>query len=189
MKLTSTVFRAALCVGLMASPAAMAGTWHADGKDSTLAFSGISQGEAFNGKFKTFDATIAFDPAKLQASRFDVKVTLASADTANSERDDSLHGKDFFDAAHNPVATYTATKFRSLGGNRYAADGTLNLRGISKPVTLTFTLTSGVIVNLTGDAVVNRLDFNVGAGQWADTTQIANAVKVHTSLILKSAGK
>jgi len=182
------LLRRALVLALLASPAAMA-AWHADGKDSTLTFSGTSQGEAFKGLFKTFDATIDFDPGKLASSRFDVKITLASADTANSERDDTLHGKDFFDVAHSPVATYTATKFRSLGGGRYAADGMLTLRGISKPVTLNFTLTSGVIVNLMGDATVNRLDFNVGGGQWADTSQISNAVKVHTSLVLKSIAK
>jgi polyisoprenoid-binding protein YceI len=167
--------------------AAQAGTWHADGKSSTLAFSGVAQDEAFNGKFKTFDATIAFDPAQLATSRFDVKITLASSDTANAERDDALHGKDFFDAAHAPVATYTATKFRSLGGSRYAADGTLDLHGVSKPVTLTFAWQAGAAPALVGDAVVNRLDFKVGAGQWADTSQIANAVKVHTALKLTAA--
>ena len=164
--------------------AAQAGTWHADAKSSTLGFSGTYQGEAFNGRFKTFDATIAFDPAQLATSRFDVKIALASADTANSERDDSLHGGDFFDTAHNPVAMYSATKFRSLGGNRYAADGTLTLHGISKPVTLTFAWATGATPALVGDAAVNRLDFKVGGGQWADTSMIGNAVKVHTALKL-----
>lgn len=177
----------AFALALSAPLAAQAGTWHADGKSSTLGFSGISQGDAFDGRFKTFDATIAFDPAQLATSRFDVKITLASADTANSERDDSLRGTDFFDTAHTPVATYTATRFRSLGGNRYAADGTLTLRGISKPVTLTFAWAAGATPALVGDAVVNRLDFKVGGGQWADTSQIANAVKVHTSLKLAAA--
>jgi len=177
----------AFALALSAPFAAHAGSWHADGKSSTLGFSGISQGDAFNGRFKTFDATIAFDPAQLATSRFDVKITLASADTANSERDDSLRGADFFDTSHTPVATYTATKFRSLGGNRYAADGTLNLRGVSKPVTLTFAWAAGATPALVGDAVVNRLDFKVGGGQWADTSQIANAVKVHTSLKLAAA--
>ena len=178
------VLRGTMLFALLASSTALAGTWHADGQASTLAFSGVTQDEAFTGKFKTFDATIAFDPAKLAGSRFDVKITLASSDTANAERDDALHGKDFFDAAHNPVATYTATKFRSLGGNRYAADGTLTLRGVSKPVTLTFAWAAGATPALVGDAAVNRLDFKVGGGQWADTSQIANPVKVHTSLKL-----
>ena len=184
-----THFKTLLALAMLVPLAANAGTWHADAKGSTLTFSGVTQDEAFTGKFKTFDATIAFDPAQLAASRFDVKITLASADTANAERDDALHGKDFFDAAHSPVATYTATKFRSLGGNRYAADGTLALRGVSKPVTLTFAWAAGATPALVGDAAVNRLDFNVGAGQWADTSQITNAVKVHTALKLVAAGK
>jgi polyisoprenoid-binding protein YceI len=178
---------AALALALLLPFAASAATWHADGNASSLAFSGVSQGEAFNGRFKTFDATIAFDPAQLAISRFDVKITLASSDTANSERDDSLHGKDFFDIAHSPVATYTATKFRSLGSGRYAADGTLALHGVSKPVTLTFTWTAGATPALVGDAVMNRLDFKIGSGQWADTSQVANEVKVHTALKLSPA--
>jgi polyisoprenoid-binding protein YceI len=179
--------RVALVLALLIPLAAHAGSWRADAKSSTLGFSGIYQGDAFNGRFKTFDAAIAFDPAQLATSRFDVKITLASADTANSERDESLRGKDFFDTAHTPIATYTATHFRSLGGNRYAADGTLDLRGVSKPVTLTFAWATGATPALVGDAVVNRLDFKVGGGQWADASLIGNAVKVHTALKLVAA--
>ncbi len=178
------ILRVTAAFALLVPFAVHAGNWHADGKASTLAFSGMTQGETFDGKFKTFDAAIAFDPAQLATSRFEVKIILASADTANAERDDTLHGVDFFDTAHMPVATYTATKFRSLGGNRYAADGTLDLRGMSKPITLTFSWVAGATSSLTGDALVNRLDFKVGGGQWADTSQIGNAVKVHASLKL-----
>jgi len=174
----------AFSLALLAPFAAHAGSWSADPKSSTLGFSGIYQGAAFDGHFKTFDAAIAFDPAQLATSRFDVKITLASADTADSERNDALRGADFFDTAHTPVATYTATHFRSLGGNRYAADGTLSLRGISKPVTLTFTWAAGATPALVGDAAMNRLDFKVGGGQYADTSVIGNAIKVHTALKL-----
>lgn len=182
-----TIHRIAFALALLAPFAAHAGNWRADAKSSTLGFSGTYQGDAFDGRFKTFDAAIAFDPAQLATSRFDVRINLASADTANSERDESLRGADFFDSAHTPVATYTATKFRSLGGNRYAADGALNLHGINKPVTLTFAWANGATPALVGDALVNRLDFKVGGGQWADTSLIGNAVKVHTSLKLIAA--
>jgi len=177
-----------LALATCAPLAAQAGTWHADGKASKLAFSGVAQDAPYKGLFKNFDATIAFDPAQLGTSRFDVKVQLASSDTSNAEYNDALHGKDFFDSARNPVATYTATKFRSLGGNRYAADGTLSLRGVSKPVTLTFAWAAGATPALVGDATVNRLDFSVGGGEWADTSQIGNAVKVHTELKLATVG-
>lgn len=177
-----------LAFTLLAAPAVHAAAWQADGNTSTLGFIGVSQGAAFDGKFKRFKAAIEFDPAQLASARFDVQIELAAADTANAERDDTLHGKDFFDVARHPTATWTAAKVRSLGGNRYAADGTLSLRGVSKPVRLNFTWTAGAKPTLVGEAMVNRLDFNVGSGQWADTTVIGNAVKVRTSLQLAPAG-
>lgn len=165
--------------------AAQAGAWHADAAHSKLGFTAVAQGDAFDGRFKRFDATIAFDPAALAGSRFDVTIVLASADSANAERDVTLRGADFLAAAQRPTASYVCTRFRNLGGGRYAADGTLTLRGVSKPVTLTFTWTAGRAPQLVGDATVDRLDFGVGGGQWADTSVIGNAVKVHTELVLE----
>ena len=186
MNLRSALVSILLLTSLVAFPA-YATSYRADPRSSTLTFSSSYQGEAFTGRFGRFDAHIAFDPANLATSRFDVTITLASADTQNSERDDTLRGADFFNVAKMPTAHYVATKFRSLGGNRYAADGTLSLRGVTKPVTLNFVWTAGVVVALTGDVSVNRLDFGIGGGEWADTATIGNAVKVHTSLKLVAA--
>ena len=152
---------------------------------STLGFSGSYDGEAFAGHFAKFTPQIRFDPAKPTSSRFDVRIQLASADTGNSERDDVLRGNDFFNAARMPEARFVASKFRALGGNRYAADGTLSLRGISRPVTLNFTWTAGVNAVLTGEATLKRLDFKIGEGDWADTDLLPNMVKVKTRLVLK----
>lgn len=183
------MLRIALTAVVLAAPAAGAAGWHADGKGSRLAFTGVSQGAAFNGSFKTFDAKIDFDPANPAAGKFFVSVSLASADTANAERDETLHGKDFFDVGKFPTATWTATKIRALGGNRYAADGTLDLRGVRKPVTLSFTWTPGAAPTLVGEASLKRLDYNVGGGQWADTSVIGDAVKLQTQLTLAPTGK
>ena len=98
-----------------------------------------------------------------------------------------MRGSAFFNSAKYPQAHYTATKFRALGGNRYAADGTLSLRGISKPVTLTFTWTPGAKPVLAGKAVVKRLDFGVGEGEWADTELIPNDIAVSTKVIFTPA--
>ena len=186
MILRNAILSATLLCSLAALPA-HAASYHADAKSSTLTFSSSYQGEAFTGRFGRFDANITFDPANLATSNFDVTITLASADTQNSERDDALKGADFFNVAKMPTAHYVASKFRSLGGNRYAADGALTLRGVTKPVVLSFTWTPGATPALVGDANVNRLDFGVGGGEWADTATIGNAVKVHTSLKLVAA--
>jgi len=151
---------------------------------SSLGFTATYQGEAFNGSFGRFVPQIRFDPARLPDSRFDVRIMLASANTRNDERDETLKGSDFFDAAAQPEARYVATKFRALGGNRYAADGVLTLRGVSKPVSLSFTWTAGVKPVLDGSALLKRLDFKVGTGDWTDLDLIPNDVKVSTHLLL-----
>ena len=83
-------------------------------------------------------------------------------------------------------ARRTSTTFRALGGNRYAADGTLTLRGISKPVVLEFTWTPGAAPVLSGKATVKRLAFGVGGGDWADTALIPDAIAISTKVVFKA---
>ena len=154
---------------------------------STLAFAGKYQGEVFVGRFPGFSTRLSFDPRKLDASRLEVTIPMATATTRNADYDGEMRGAAFFDAAKFPQATYVATKFHALGGNRYAADGTLTLRGTSRPVTLTFEWTQGERPVLFGRAAVQRLDFGVGGGQWADTGLIPNAIAVSTRVVLKPA--
>jgi len=151
---------------------------------STLGFATSYQGEAFEGSFSKFSPRIEFDPKQLAGARFDVAIDLASAGTKNDQRDEALRGEDFFNTRKTPQARYQATKFRALGGNRYVADGTLTLNGISKPVALAFTFTPGAQAVLAGSATVMRLDFKVGTGDWSDTGDLPNAVKVTTRLLL-----
>jgi polyisoprenoid-binding protein YceI len=151
---------------------------------STLGFTASYQDEAFEGSFARFTPAIRFDPADLASSRFDVRIVLASAGTDNAERDEMLLGSEFFDAAGVPEARYIATRFRALGGNRFVAEGTLSLRGVSKPVALAFTWTPGAKPVLAGEATLSRLAFKVGTGDWTDTELLPDAVKVKTRLVL-----
>ena len=80
-----------------------------------------------------------------------------------------------------------AERFRALGGDEYAADGTLTLRGVSRPVTLTFTWTPGSPATLAGRASVKRLEFGVGGGDWADTGAIPDEVAISTRVFLRPA--
>ncbi len=150
---------------------------------SSLAFAGTYQGEGFKGRFPGFVTTFSFEPAKLAGSKLDVTIPLATATAGNPDYDSELRGAAFFNSGKFPQARYTATKFRSLGGNKYAADGVLSLRGVNKPVTLTFTWTPGAKPVLKGTAVVRRLDFGVGGGDWADTGTIPNDIRIATTVV------
>lgn len=162
---------------LAAAPASAAEYVQASG---ALSFASQYQGEVFTGQFPGFRTTLSFDPAKPKAAKLDVVIPLAGATTRNSDRDTTLQSADFFNVAKFAQARYTANGFRSLGGNKYAADGTLTLRGVSRPATLTFTWAPGAKPVLTGKATVKRLDFGVGGGDWADTSLIPNDVAIST---------
>lgn len=175
----------AACLALASTSAAAVDYTQAAG--STLAFAGTTQGEAFSGRFPGFSTRLSFDPQQLAGARLEVNIALASATTGNRDYDTELRGGAFFATGRFPQARYSATRFRSLGGNRYAADGTLRLRGISKPVTLNFSWAPGAQPVLTGQATVKRLDFGIGAGDWADPSLISNEISISTKVVLAPA--
>lgn len=167
---------------LAAGPAFAADYVQAPG--SKLAFATKYQGDVFVGTLPEFSTRLRFDPARLDAASLDVTIPLANAAIDNPDGTEALRGNDFFNVAQFPQARFVANRFRSLGGNRYAADGTLTLRGASRPVTLEFTWTPGTRPVLTGSATVKRLDFDVGGGDWADVELIPNEVAVSTRVVL-----
>ena len=152
---------------------------------STLGFAGSFQGAGFSGRFKRYTAVIAWDPAHPQACHFDVEVDLASADTANSQRDQLLPGADFFDVAKFPQARFVASGCKAVAGGALTSAGTLNLRGISRPVALTLHFApQGKDEVLTVTANLDRLVFGIGSGEWADPSTIGRVVTVNARLLL-----
>ncbi len=184
MKTPIRLLPIALAAAFAAAPAFAADYVQASG---ALSFASEYQGETFVGLFPDFRTTLSFDPAAPQDARLDVVIPLATADTKNGDRDTTLKTADFFNVAKFAEARYTAAGFRSLGDGRYAADGTLELRGVSRPVTLTFTWTPGDRPVLAGRATVKRLDFGVGAGDWGDLSIIPNDVAVSTKVTFRPA--
>jgi len=154
-------------------------------RGSALAFASKYDGMVFSGRFAEFSTRLHFDPDDLGNARLDVVIPLGSAVTGNHDRDSTLKNSDFFNIARFSEARYSATNFRNLGDGNYAADGTLSLKGIEKPVTLTFTWAPGTPAILTGSARVRRLDFDVGIGDWTDTATIPNEVSIATKVRLR----
>ena len=151
---------------------------------SSLGFTGSFQGEGFDGTFRTFTAVIHYDAADLAKAKFEVDIDLASVVTGDSDRDGALPDGDFFDVKRFPTARFVTTAFRQSGAD-VVADGTLSLKGASKPVSLQVVFKpNGEGATLDVTTTLKRLDFNVGAGEYADTSTIGNEVKVKGHLIL-----
>lgn len=147
-----------------------------------LGFTASWNNEAVNGRFGRWRAQIRFSPDALAQSSIRVTIDLSSVDTDDGQRDDSLKGSDFFDAAAHPSATFTSRDIRHIDGDRYEARGTLDLRGASKPARLRFTLRiDGDRARATGTTRLDRTAFGVGQGEWTSTDAIAAGVDVSFS--------
>lgn len=157
--------------------------WQVVTDQSTLKFTASYQGDSFTGEFKNFDAMIVYDPDALKSARFDVTVKLDSVDTRSSERDQTLTGSDFFDTRDHPSAHFVTARFERGDDGSVLAHGTLDLHGITKPVTLNVDFKpSGAGATLEVRTTLNRLDFGLGASNdWGD---IGKKVPVHAHLVL-----
>jgi polyisoprenoid-binding protein YceI len=109
-----------------------------------------------------------------------VTIDLASVDTSDSQRDESIRGDSFFNIGAHPTAVFTSSDIRKTGGNGFEARGTLNLHGVAQPVALRFTLNfAGDTVRAQGSTAIDRTRFGVGSGEWSATDQIAGRVPIN----------
>src|SRR5690242_4987993 len=173
-----------LSVALLSVTPALAAHWNVDAAKSKLGFSVPWGKQPFTGTFQTWKANIDFDPSNLAASKVDVTIAVDSETSGDSDSDASIKGDIGFGTGKFPNAHFVTTSFTHKAGNNYVAQGTLTLKGVTKPVTLPFTLTiAGKTAHMVGAADVMRNQFNVGTGEWAKPDPVAWDVKVNIDLM------
>jgi polyisoprenoid-binding protein YceI len=133
-----------------------------------LAFTVANGGDQLSGRFASWSGAITFDPERPETADMRIDVDLASASLGDATMDGMLAGAEFFEVSAHPRATWRATSVRRTGPNRYSAQGTLSLRGVSRPQALTFTLSgSGLRRSVSGSATIDRAAFGIGSGSSA----------------------
>jgi polyisoprenoid-binding protein YceI len=184
MRASAHVVSIGLVAALLATAAqAAAPAWIVDKARSKLGFDSAMSGVKFSGAFQQWDAAITFDPKDLATSKAVVTVNVASAKTGDNDRDSNIPTADWFNAAKFPKATFVTSSIKAVGPNKYVANGILSLKGISKPVTLPFTLTiAGNIATMSGSVAIDRSQWGVGAGQFAGEDTVPHAVTVQIAI-------
>lgn len=100
----------------------------------------------------------------------DIKIDTTSVNTGSTLFNEHIQGEDFLDTAKYPTATFTSNKVKFDGDKVTSIDGTLTLKGISKPVTLTVTsflckphpMVKKDACGADATTTVKRTDFNMG---------------------------
>jgi polyisoprenoid-binding protein YceI len=118
------------------------------------------------GTFDKWDATMTFTSPDVTTGVLDIKIQADSVNTGSGMKDGKLKSKDFFDVSQDPLITFHSDKVVQTGPNTLDIPGTFTIRGVSKPETLTFTITgkgtgSGEIK---GTMAFDRKDYGMTKG-------------------------
>ena len=142
----------------------------------------IKSSVALEGTFKKWDATMTFTSPDVTTGVLDIKIQADSVDTGSGMKDGKIKGKDFFDVENDPLITFHSDKVVQTGPTTLDIPGTFTIRGVSKPETLTFTITgkgtgSGEIK---GTMAFDRKDYGMNKG--IPFVKIADRVEVTVDL-------
>lgn len=156
---------------------------------SEILFVTRQMGVPVEGKFKTFSAEVAFDPARLATSKIDFTVDTGSADIsrdANAE----LPKPVWFNVARFPKASFQSSGIKRLDATRFEVAGKLSIKGLSSDVVVPVTLAqSGATTTASGAFPIKRLTFRVGEQEWSDTSMVADEVQVKFKIALTGVPK
>ena len=152
---------------------------------SDIAFTFRQMGVPVDGHFKKFDAQVAFDPKNPAAGKVSLSIELGSATLGDAATDAELVKPEWFNVKKIPTATFQSTAIKALGGGKFEAAGKLTIKGQAKDVVVPVALAqAGGTTTATGAFAIKRLDFNIGEGEWKDTSMVANDVQVKFKLAL-----
>jgi polyisoprenoid-binding protein YceI len=150
---------------------------------SEIAFTSKQMGVPVDGKFRKWDAQMAFDPKKPDAGTVSFSIDTASAGFGSPETDAEVPKAVWFNAAAFPKATFQSSAMKALGGGKFEVAGKLAIKGSTRDVVVPVALAqSGGMTTATGAFTIKRLDFKIGDGEWADTSMVANDVQVKFKL-------
>ena len=150
---------------------------------SELSFTSKQMGVPVDGKFKRFDAQLAFDPKKPETGKVAFSIDLASVTLGAPELEAELAKAVWFDSKKTPQASFASTAIKAAGSGKFEVAGKLTIKGQTRDIVVPITLAqAGAVSTATGGFVLKRLEFKIGDGEWADTSMVANDVQVKFKL-------
>jgi polyisoprenoid-binding protein YceI len=179
---------------LLSAAALSAAAWglsaHAAGQtlvpaQSEVTFVAKQLGVPLQGRFKRFQAQVAFDPKALATSQIAFELDLGSV-SLNADADAELPKAEWFNVPRFPKATFQSSAIKAVGGGKFQVNGKLAIKGQTRDLVVPVTLTQAKgLSTATGAFTLKRLDYRIGEGDWTDTSIVANEVQVQFKLVLQ----
>jgi polyisoprenoid-binding protein YceI len=134
--------------------------------------------------FKKFTAQIDYDPAKPQTAKANVEIDIPSFDLGEADYNKEVQKKEWFNGAQFPKASFTSTAIRPAAGGKLDVSGKLTIKGKTADVSFPLTVKKeGANQVFEGTLPIKRLAFNIGEGEWKDTSMVADEVLIKFRIV------
>jgi len=147
-----------------------------DGSRGSVSYEVKQAGSPFRGNFRRFGGDVCLSAER--ATRVEVWLDPASVDSGLPEIDAALKDKDFFAVSQYPRVAYTSQTVEARGKTQLA-HGMLQMKGKRRNLDVPFNLQrDGSSLAVSGTLTFNRLDYDIGTGEWSNTSWLSGEVKV-----------
>jgi polyisoprenoid-binding protein YceI len=100
-------------------------------------------------------------------------------DLGDPEYNKEVGKKEWFNAAQFPKATFVSTAIKSAGAGKLTVTGKLTIKGKTADVSFPLTVKAdGKNQVFDGALPIKRLTYNIGEGEWKDTSMVADDVVI-----------
>ena len=143
------------------------------------------------GLFEEYAGTVQFDPENLNVSSVEFEVETKSVNSGIPNRDNHLRSDEFFAVKDFPVMTFKSSAVKPKEDNQYMLEGILTIKGVSMKISVPMVyfgmrenpLKKGQqVAGFEARFSINRLDFKVGTGKYAQMGVIGKNVDILIAL-------
>ena len=138
------------------------------------------------GKFNTIEGFVEIDLDKKENNKAIFSVAIADIEINYKKYKNLLLSEIFFDEKKFPIALVDTRKFSYSDEKEIVIDVEFTIKGKSQiiPLTIKITQLAKEVVQIQSDLQFSRTDFEIGIGNWKNTSILKDKVKIKTNLFL-----
>ena len=161
--------------------------WILDKDISTIEFElSVLFANNVKGKFNTIEGFIELDVTEKKNNKAIFSVQIDDLEMNYIKYKDLLLSDIFFDTLTFPLAVIDTKKFSYDNEKELKINAELTLKGKSEMVPLAINVTrlADALVQIQTELIFSRTNFEIGIGQWSNTSILKDKVKIRTNLFL-----
>ena len=139
------------------------------------------------GKFNSFDGFVSLDLSNQNNNKALLNVDIKSLEFNYKKYKDLVLSEVFFDATRFPLGLIDTNNFKfSYKNNKISLIGELTIKGRSHklPFDIEIIQLTRELVQVKSDISFSRNKFNIGTGNWKNTTILKDEIKIRANIFL-----